>query len=69
LRLEARTGDDQVDPNITLTRIRELQTQLIHGSNDMDTLANMGMELAELIKALDEWMVKGGFFPRDWRPF
>jgi hypothetical protein len=63
-----------MDPNATLTRIRELQTALIHGSDDAHIypypeMTSMGVELAEHIKALDEWLSKSGFFPRDWTPF
>jgi hypothetical protein len=56
-----------MDPNATLTRIRELiaigKTHVL--KEDEST------ELVDLISALDEWMSEseGGFFPRDWRPF
>jgi len=63
-----------MDPNATLKRIREiskriteiLNSECIHAGNEMLDLAS---ELAELTTALDEWLSKGGFFPRDWTPF
>jgi hypothetical protein len=63
-----------MDPNATLKRIREiskritgiLDSEYIHAGNEMLDLAS---ELAELTTALDEWLSKGGFFPRDWTPF
>jgi hypothetical protein len=60
-----------MDPNATLTLIRALQTELLaqDGTTSYGEVLRMAQELAEATKALDEWMVKGGFFPRDWRPF
>jgi len=61
-----------MDPNATLTRIRELNREILDHAEeiaDPETVAEAGAELAELVRSLDEWIVKGGFFPRDWRPF
>ncbi len=63
-----------MDPNATLKRIREVSKSIteifdsehIHEGNKILDLAS---ELAELTTALDEWLSKGGFFPRDWTPF
>jgi hypothetical protein len=54
-----------MDPNATLARIRQLTTiGKTHVLKEDEST-----ELVDLISALDEWIVKGGFFPRDWRPF
>lgn len=54
-----------MDPNETLRRIRILTAlALMQGLTDEQT-----QELARLVNALDEWIRKGGFFPRDWMPF
>lgn len=50
-----------MDPNATLARIRWL---IENGSTYDDW-----HELAQLVKALDEWLSKGGMPPRDWKPF
>jgi hypothetical protein len=53
-----------MDPNTTLKQIRELVTRIIsYGSDDLDD----GEELATLFEALDEWIVNGGFLPKDWK--
>ena len=53
-----------MDPNETLSRIRgavqEHQSGLLLSSDGVDNLV-------ELVAALDEWMMKGGFLPEDWQ--
>jgi hypothetical protein len=56
-----------MDPNATLTRIRQLQAKIL--DENPESLDNLACELAELVRALDEWLLKGGDFPRDWKPF
>jgi hypothetical protein len=61
-----------MDPNATLTSIRELNQEILDHPEeiaDTESIAEAGAELAELVRSLDEWLVKGGFFPEDWRPF
>ena len=55
-----------MDPNETLRRIRELH-DMIEASNDIHTIASLGVELAEYGRALDDWLVAGGFLPWEWR--
>lgn len=43
-----------MDPNATLTELRDM----IQGTEDPD--------LIEKFEALDGWLSKGGFLPRDW---
>jgi nitroreductase len=56
-----------MDPNENIKRQRELAAQLVANDqsvkgyyNDLDDAAT---ELAELVQALDEWRLKGGFDP------
>jgi hypothetical protein len=54
-----------MDPDATLSEMRELANDLgATGSFEGDA-----DRLAELVQALDEWLSKGGFFPKAWRPF
>lgn len=59
-----------MDPNVTLARIRELVSELIGVEFDPDSnqggVIDDAAELAEQVKALDEWMSRGGFVPREW---
>ena len=55
----ARKGDGGVmDPDVTLDEIRELCRTCNGG--DMS-------ELVDKINDLDEWLIKGGFLPQEWR--
>lgn len=63
-----------MDPNETLTRIRDLQeTILAVTDGEVDATPEefkaMAIDLAKLILILDEWLKRGGSFPRDWKPF
>jgi len=56
-----------MDPNETLTKIRELATKI--GQFDFDhpeQLYGTAADLAEHVEALDEWLSKGGFPPDAW---
>jgi hypothetical protein len=57
-----------VDPNQNLREQRRLVAEIQRVSvccvGDMDS--SLGEELAELVKALDEWISKGGFLPSAW---
>lgn len=58
-----------MDPNETLRQIRAITSQLIRGSSGARTIerqAELGIELAELSRDLDEWLSKGGFYPQNW---
>lgn len=58
-----------MDPNETLRQLRELilTNGDCGGPDDMDcpNLPIMG-EILELFQALDEWLKKGGFLPKEW---
>jgi hypothetical protein len=66
-----------MDPDATLKQIRELAAEILKlsdlpaTSNSMQEIeiANLGIDLAEKVKDLDEWLSNGGRFPREWRPF
>lgn len=54
-----------MDPNVNLEELRELaEEMLVSGCNPEHTNAT---RLAELVIALDEWIVKGGFLPKEWQ--
>jgi len=53
-----------MDPNANLAEQRELQV-LIARSNSQEPYALE--RLADLAKALDEWISNGGFLPNEWR--
>jgi len=50
-----------MDPNATLKEARAYANLIFEGTDDCNA-AN----LAELFKALDEWIMKGGFLPDAW---
>jgi hypothetical protein len=58
-----------MDPNANLDQQLRLATQMIE-----DGESGMGIELidadrlAELVLALDEWIMKGGALPSRWAP-
>ena len=54
-----------MDPLANIERQRELAVDLIAPTWDVDELAAKASELAELVQALDEWRLKGGFDPYD----
>lgn len=58
-----------MDPNETLARIRELVDQLLHPEQpdtDPRVIEVRADRLAEHFRALDEWLMRGGFRPRAW---
>jgi hypothetical protein len=53
-----------MDPNENLKRQRELAKEIIDGAwKDQVSVVEAAVELAELVQALDEWRLKGGFDP------
>lgn len=52
-----------MDPTANLKEQLELATQLIDTGEDV---ANRSYRLAELVLALNEWILKGGFLPTPW---
>lgn len=60
-----------MDPNETLRQIRDLVDHIRQLSDteteDVDTvLALNGVALASYVRALDEWLSRGGFLPQPW---
>lgn len=60
-----------MDPNATLEEMRRVADGFADGDFEAeggDTLkVAKGERLAELVQALDDWMTKGGFAPKDWQ--
>ncbi len=56
-----------MDPEANLKEQRELTAYLLASDADDDIIAEKGRRLAELVDALDGWIVQGGFLPRRWR--
>lgn len=55
-----------MDPNIALSRLREILTQWEEwGTLEVDAEAAMD-EIVDLFHGLDEWLSTGGFRPSDW---
>ena len=55
-----------MDPNANLKEQRELVRKINNGELTETELAEAAERLGELVEALDQWMVNGGFAPRDW---
>ena len=54
-----------MDPNTALTLIRQICERVDQmEAEDIDPLLG---DLVDQFTALDEWLVKGGFLPKDWR--
>jgi len=54
-----------MDPESNLAAQRRIIARMLaDGSDHVDT--SDAVRLAELAQALDEWIVGGGFLPRDW---
>lgn len=56
-----------MDPDANLKEQRELAASLLdeEGMHPAELFA-AATRLAELVQALDEWILKGGFLPADW---
>lgn len=56
-----------MDPDANLKEQRLLAQTILHG-DDADSIdTGDAVRLAELVQALDEWLVKGGFLPTAWQ--
>jgi hypothetical protein len=57
-----------VDPDANLEELRRLvhEQEYISRTEETGDLYDRAERMAELIQALDEWMVKGGFPPMAW---
>lgn len=56
-----------MDPNEALKRCRESAKKML-SDDDIDSprYVAIGAGLAEHFDALDQWLVRGGFLPKDW---
>lgn len=54
-----------MDPDQTLTDLRDISAKMAEGMY-VPALMAAAHELMEKFQALDEWMSKGGFAPKDW---
>lgn len=58
-----------MDPTANLKNQLELASRVVYLSENKgsdEDIALMGYELAEYVIALDEWISKGGFLPKQW---
>jgi hypothetical protein len=55
-----------MDPEATLTRLRELVGEINAAFDADDDCTDMAVEMAELFGALDSWLCKEGFLPKTW---
>jgi hypothetical protein len=53
-----------MDPTACLIEIRRLVTEI--NESPADDRADLALDLAEHVAALDEWITKGGFRPTQW---
>lgn len=52
-----------MDPNTALVRLRVIMGRILSGECVAPDKID---DAAELFEALDEWMMSGGFLPKDW---
>lgn len=52
-----------MDPNAALERLRELAKRIHEADEDLFDLAD---EMACTFDGLDEWLCRGGVFPKAW---
>jgi hypothetical protein len=52
-----------MDPNANLAEQRRIRSRIIAG----EELDGDAQRLADLVEALDNWISRGGFLPRDWQ--
>ena len=59
-----------MDPNACIGEILKLKYKILLAGDDLSSehMADLAVELAELVEALDGWLCKGGFMPDRWSP-
>jgi len=61
-----------MDPNENLREQRRIVTEINRladgdeGCFTIDEMAEKAQRLAELVEAMDQWISRGGFLPREW---
>lgn len=64
---ETREREGRMDPNANLMQQRELAEKILRMWDAEGAVpAYEAEKLAELVLALDSWLLKGGAFPRAW---
>lgn len=56
-----------MDPDEALKELRELAYAITLTDGKPGEAIRIGQELAEKFESLDDWIVKGGFLPKDWK--
>jgi hypothetical protein len=56
-----------MDPNIVLTKLRELFASLDEDGTRFDDVLTVMEEVQENFEALDKWLTSGGFLPEGWQ--
>lgn len=54
-----------MDPDANLAEIRRIVARVTWGADSVDHIHDLE-RLAELVEALDNWIVGGGFLPTAW---
>ncbi len=56
-----------MDPDAALAEMRDISKALTEAKDlNSDSLTDAA-RLAELVMGLDEWILRGGYLPEDWR--
>ena len=55
-----------MDPNATLEQLRQLAVQVLNPDREDALVDEAAEEMAELVRALDDWISRGGFLPAAW---
>lgn len=55
-----------MDPNANLNEQRRLAESIHSGELTEAEQADAAERLADLVEALDQWIVNGGFLPSEW---
>lgn len=63
-----------MDPNATLEEMRRISKEILEARHDQEmtpgerfrSIETSATRLAELSQGLDEWLLKGGFLPKEW---
>lgn len=55
-----------MDPNENLRQQLQLAGAIIHLADEDYDATEDAVRLAELVRAMNDWMVQGGFLPRNW---
>lgn len=54
-----------MDPDEALRQLREEAARILEAADNEEEAD--ATRMAELFQGLDEWVVRGGFLPKDWK--